>query len=61
MTQKQLQIIPIGGGGFYRDPENLELEKYLFAKAARNGAGLPSCRRRAASRIIMLRASMRRF
>jgi len=27
---KPQQIIPIGGGGFYRDSENLELEKYVI-------------------------------
>jgi len=30
MAEKPRQTIPIGGGGFYRDPENLELEKYLI-------------------------------
>ncbi|HEX2931074.1 MAG TPA: Type 1 glutamine amidotransferase-like domain-containing protein, partial [Candidatus Binatia bacterium] len=30
MSNKTKQIIPIGGGGFYRDPENLELEKYII-------------------------------
>jgi dipeptidase E len=30
MAEKAKQIIPIGGGGFYRDPENLELEKYII-------------------------------
>ena len=30
MAEKPKQIIPIGGGGFYRDPENLELEKYII-------------------------------
>ena len=33
MGQKTRQIIPIGGGGFYRDPENLELEKYVIAQS----------------------------
>jgi peptidase E len=28
--EKAKQIIPIGGGGFYRDAENLELEKYVL-------------------------------
>jgi peptidase E len=27
---KPQQIISIGGGGFYRDSENLELEKYVL-------------------------------
>ena len=27
------QIIPIGGGGFYRDAENLELEKYVIRQS----------------------------
>jgi peptidase E len=27
------QIIPIGGGGFYRDAENLELEKYVIQQS----------------------------
>jgi dipeptidase E len=30
MAEKPKQIIPIGGGGFYRDSENLELEKYVL-------------------------------
>jgi peptidase E len=30
MTDKPKQIIAIGGGGFYRDSENLELEKYVM-------------------------------
>jgi peptidase E len=30
MSDKPKQIIPIGGGGFYRDAENLELEKYVL-------------------------------
>lgn len=29
MADKQRQIIAIGGGGFYRDAENLALEKYV--------------------------------
>ena len=38
MTQKQPQIIPIGGGGFYRDPENLELEKYVIRQSGADHA-----------------------
>ena len=30
MASKLKQIVPIGGGGFYRDPDNLELEKYVL-------------------------------
>lgn len=30
MATRDKQIIPIGGGGFYRDAENLELEKYVL-------------------------------
>jgi peptidase E len=30
MSDKPRQIIPIGGGGFYRDPENLALERYVI-------------------------------
>lgn len=30
MADKQRQIIAIGGGGFYRDSENLALEKYVI-------------------------------
>jgi dipeptidase E len=30
MSETTKQIIVIGGGGFYRDPENLELEKYVI-------------------------------
>lgn len=33
MAEKLRQIIPIGGGGFYRDPENLELEKYIIQQS----------------------------
>lgn len=34
MTTQTRQIIAIGGGGFYRDPENLELEKYVIKQTA---------------------------
>lgn len=30
MSEKTRHIIPIGGGGFYREPENLALEKYII-------------------------------
>jgi peptidase E len=30
VAEKVKQIVPIGGGGFYRDAENLELEKYVL-------------------------------
>jgi peptidase E len=30
MAEPQKQIIAIGGGGFYRDPENLALERYVI-------------------------------
>ena len=33
MSGKPRQIIAIGGGGFYRDSENLELEKYVIRQA----------------------------
>jgi dipeptidase E len=33
MADKAKQIIPIGGGGFYRDAENLELEKYIIRQS----------------------------
>jgi dipeptidase E len=33
MADKPKQIIPIGGGGFYRDSENLALEKYVVAQS----------------------------
>jgi dipeptidase E len=33
LADKTRQIIPIGGGGFYRDPENLELEKYVIRQS----------------------------
>ena len=33
MAEKPKQIIPIGGGGFYRDAENLELEKYVIRQS----------------------------
>lgn len=38
MAEKTKQIVPIGGGGFYRDPENLELERYIIRES---GAGNP--------------------
>ena len=33
MAERPQHIIPIGGGGFYRDPENLELEKYIIRQS----------------------------
>jgi peptidase E len=30
MAERLKQIVPIGGGGFYRDPENLAIEKYVI-------------------------------
>ncbi len=38
MSDKPTQIIPIGGGGFYRDPGNLALETYLVRQT---GASTP--------------------
>jgi dipeptidase E len=38
MAEKLRQIIPIGGGGFYRDPENLELEKYIIQQSGEASA-----------------------
>ena len=38
MSQKVRHIIPIGGGGFYRDQENLALEKYVIQQT---GAAQP--------------------
>ena len=38
MAGKTQQIIPIGGGGFYRDPENLELEKYVIRQSGADNA-----------------------
>jgi dipeptidase E len=38
MPDKTKQIIAIGGGGFYRDPENLTLEKYIIQQS---GAAAP--------------------
>ena len=38
MAEKPRQIIPIGGGGFYRDPENLELEKYVIRQSSAENA-----------------------
>jgi dipeptidase E len=34
VAEKIKQIIPIGGGGFYRDAENIELEKYVIRQSA---------------------------
>ena len=33
MAERAKQIIPIGGGGFYRDAENLELERYIISQS----------------------------
>src|SRR5215212_4800298 len=33
MGDKPKQIIPIGGGGFYRDGENLALEQYVIQQS----------------------------
>ena len=38
MAEKAKQIIPIGGGGFYRDAENLELEKYVLRQCGADNA-----------------------
>jgi peptidase E len=38
VSEKAKQIIPIGGGGFYRDPENLELEKYVIRQCSAENA-----------------------
>ena len=38
MADKVKQIIPIGGGGFYRDSENLELEKYVLRQSGADNA-----------------------
>jgi dipeptidase E len=38
VAEKAKQIIPIGGGGFYRDPENLELEKYVIRQSGAENA-----------------------
>ena len=38
MAHEQKQIIAIGGGGFYRDPDNLLLERYIIQQT---GVGSP--------------------
>jgi len=38
MSDRLKQIIPIGGGGFYRDSENLELEKYIIRQSGSESA-----------------------
>ena len=38
VAQRAKQIIPIGGGGFYRDGENLELEKYVIRQSGAENA-----------------------
>ena len=38
MAGKTKQIIPIGGGGFYRDADNLELEKYIILQSGAQNA-----------------------
>lgn len=34
MSQTIRHIIPVGGGGFYREPENLALEKYIVEQSS---------------------------
>lgn len=38
MADRAKQVIPIGGGGFYRDSENLELEKYIIRQSGSENA-----------------------
>ncbi|MBM4296925.1 MAG: peptidase E [Deltaproteobacteria bacterium] len=38
MTEKPKQIIAIGGGGFYRDADNLALEKYVLRQSGVDNA-----------------------
>jgi dipeptidase E len=38
VAEKAKQIIPIGGGGFYRDPENLALERYVLQQSGAENA-----------------------
>jgi len=38
LSERTKQIIPIGGGGFYRDAENLELEKYIVRQSGAQNA-----------------------
>ncbi|MGH7796540.1 MAG: Type 1 glutamine amidotransferase-like domain-containing protein [Candidatus Binatia bacterium] len=38
MSDRAKQVIPIGGGGFYRDSENLELEKYIIRQSGTENA-----------------------
>lgn len=38
MSEKAKQIIPIGGGGFYRDAENLALERYVLQQSGADNA-----------------------
>lgn len=38
MAEKTKQIIAIGGGGFYRDSENLELERYIIRESGAKNA-----------------------
>lgn len=38
MADKPKQIIPIGGGGFYRDSENLALERYVLKQSGADKA-----------------------
>ena len=50
MADKKRQIIAIGGGGFYRDPENLALERYIIQQTGTCGAEsrvCADCQRRA--------------
>src|SRR5882724_1998823 len=37
MSDRQRQIIAVGGGGFYRDPENLALERYIIQQTGTAG------------------------
>jgi peptidase E len=38
VSERAKQIIAIGGGGFYRDPDNLELEKYVLRQSGAQNA-----------------------
>ncbi|MBM4262111.1 MAG: peptidase E [Deltaproteobacteria bacterium] len=38
MAEKLRHIIPIGGGGFYRDPDNLALERYVLKQSGADNA-----------------------
>ena len=53
MSDRQRQIIAIGGGGFYRDLENLGLERYIVQQTGTAGTRVACAHSPAPSRIVI--------